>query len=185
MSRLIAILLSLFPVLFASGEAVWTNVGMVLCSVGHTQSRMVISSLPSAQMLSATYYDAVPPYLGVTCSRGDVLTAPTGLLTAQVDRVLGAAVRSRVYTVNFYDKYERVVFSQSAAADNSLIKTSTTYDFAGNPTSVSSTTYIGFNTFTDTYTYGYDHLNRPTTVTLRHSVGTDSQTIGEVICLSL
>ncbi|MBD5202119.1 MAG: hypothetical protein HDS81_02240 [Bacteroidales bacterium] len=130
MSRLIAILLTLFPVLFASGEAAWGNVRTVLRTVSQ----------------------------------------------AQVDRVLGAAVRSRVYTVNFYDKYERVVFSQSAAADNSLIKTSTAYDFAGNPTSVSSTTYIGFNTFTDTYTYGFDHLNRPTTVTLRHSVGTNSQT---------
>ena len=130
MSRLIAILLTLFPVLFASGEAAWGNVRTVLRTVSQ----------------------------------------------AQVDRVLGAAVRSRVYTVNFYDKYERVVFSQSAAADNSLIKTSTTYDFAGNPTSVSSTTYIGFNTFTDTYSYGYDLLNRPTTVTLRHTVGTDSQT---------
>ncbi|MBD5368196.1 MAG: hypothetical protein HDR83_02885, partial [Bacteroides sp.] len=130
MSRLIAILLTLFPVLFASGEAAWGNVRTVLRTVSQ----------------------------------------------AQVDRVLGAAVRSRVYTVNFYDKYERVVFSQSTAADNSLIKTSTAYDFAGNPTSVSSTTYIGFNTFTDTYTYGFDHLNRPTTVTLRHSVGTNSQT---------
>ncbi|MBD5253787.1 MAG: hypothetical protein HDS51_06155, partial [Barnesiella sp.] len=77
MSRLIAILLTLFPVLFASGEAAWGNVRTVLRTVSQ----------------------------------------------AQVDRVLGAAVRSRVYTVNFYDKCERVVFSQSTAADNSLIKT--------------------------------------------------------------
>ncbi|MDE6485329.1 MAG: hypothetical protein K2L14_08040, partial [Duncaniella sp.] len=124
--------------------------------------------LPSAQMLSATYYDAVPAYLGVNCSRSDVLAAPAGLVTAQVDRVLGSSVRSRVYTVNFYDKLERVVFSQQAVADNSLLKTTTTYDFAGNPSSVSTTSYIGNNTFTDTYTYGYDHLNRPTTVSLRH-----------------
>ncbi|MDE6484050.1 MAG: hypothetical protein K2L14_01460 [Duncaniella sp.] len=178
MPRLIAILFTLFPVLFASGAAASavkfgggitaSDVGTVLRTVSPAQGRMVLSSLPSAQMLSATYYDAVPAYLGVICSRSDVLAAPAGLVTAQVDRVLGSSVRSRVYTVNFYDKLERVVFSQSAVADNSLLKTTTTYDFAGNPSSVSTTSYIGNNTFTDTYTYGYDHLNRPTTISLRH-----------------
>ncbi|MDE6580967.1 MAG: hypothetical protein K2K47_00360, partial [Duncaniella sp.] len=94
---LIAILLTLFPVLFASGEAVAavkfgdgtaaSDVRTVLRTVSPAQGRIVLSSLPSTQMLSATYYDAVPAYLGVTCTKSDVLTAPAGLVTAQVDRV--------------------------------------------------------------------------------------------------
>ncbi|MDE6415591.1 MAG: hypothetical protein K2K68_00995, partial [Duncaniella sp.] len=152
-----------------SSESMRMRASYTASQLGVDSTRYVTDvQLPSAQMLSATYYDAVPAYLGVTCSKSDVLTAPAGLVTAQVDRVLGSSVRSRVYTVNFYDKYERVVFSQQAVADNSTIKTSTSYDFAGNPSKVSTTSYIGNNTFTDTYTYGYDHLNRPTTVTLKH-----------------
>ncbi len=233
MLRFITILLSLFSVLFASGEAVtatglfcydadglpaftqdgnmrrdgkamftlYDKAGRVVVTGTCGSSVMAASatmqmrasyragelgvdsthyvtavSLPSAEMLSATYYDAVPAYLGVTCTRGDVLTAPTGLVTAQVDRVLGSSVRSRVYTVNFYDKFERPVFTQSTAADNSVIQTTTEYDFSGNVTKSETLNKIGFHRFIDTYLYGYDRLNRPTTVTLTHSDGSTSTT---------
>ncbi|MBD5345407.1 MAG: hypothetical protein HDR90_10615 [Bacteroides sp.] len=62
MTRLIAILFTLFPVLFASGEAVWTNVGTVLRTVGHAQGKIVMSSLPSPLILSATYHDDATDY---------------------------------------------------------------------------------------------------------------------------
>ncbi len=93
------------------------------------------------------------------------------VVTAQVDRVLGTAGRTRVQTVNFYDSHERLIYTSSTTADGSTIKTDTEYDFAGNPVKVRRTTVAAGQTMTDTYAYGYDRLNRPTTVTLSHNGG--------------
>ncbi len=129
------------------------------------------ASLPGAEMLTATYYDAVPAFLGVQYTATGVLAKPMGLVTAQVDRVLGTAGRTRVQTVNFYDSHERLIYTSSTTADGSTIKTDTEYDFAGNPVKVRRTTVAAGQTMTDTYAYGYDRLNRPTTVTLSHNGG--------------
>ncbi|MDE6581173.1 MAG: hypothetical protein K2K47_01415, partial [Duncaniella sp.] len=71
-----------------SSESMRMRASYSASQLGIDSTRYVTDvQLPSAQMLSATYYDAVPAYLGVTCTKSDVLTAPAGLVTAQVDRV--------------------------------------------------------------------------------------------------
>ncbi len=93
-------------------------------------------------------------------------------------RVLGTT--GWIYTSTYYDKYGRVIQQNQSNPDGGYSRTSTTYNFTGQPIKqqVVQRQTVGAGPVTTETTYAYDHMGRPTTTTFSYD-GATAVTLSE------
>ena len=95
-----------------------------------------------------------------------------GLVTGVKTKVLGT--NTWLYTVNYYDKYGRLLQQYQANPDGGYNRTSTAYNFTDQP--IKQQVYhketSGSTAITTEEQYTYDHMGRPLTTTHRYNGGT-------------
>ncbi len=131
-----------------------------------------------SKYLSAIYYDSytTPSTWGYSYSQVYTDHAQTnnvkGLVTGLRTRVLGTS--TWLYTVNYYDKYGRLLQQYQKNPDGGVNRTSTAYNFTNQP--IKQQVYhkktSGSTAITTEEEYSYDHMGRPLTTTHSYNGGT-------------
>ncbi len=141
------------------------------------------------EVLSYTYYDDYDyqsgwggntAYTGYdhVYSSSEQAESVKGMVTGTKVRVLGTT--GWIYTSTYYDKYGRVIQQNQSNPDGGYSRTSTTYNFTGQPVKqqvVQRQTASAGPVTTET-TYAYDHTGRPTTATFSYD-GATAVTLSE------
>ncbi len=141
------------------------------------------------EVLSCTYYDDYDyqsgwggntAYTGYDQVYSSSVQAESvkGMVTGTKVRVLGTS--NWIYTSTYYDKYGRVIQQNQSNPDGGYSRTSTTYNFTGQPIKqqVVQRQTVGAGPVTTETTYAYDHMGRPTTTTFSYD-GATAVTLSE------